>query len=199
MKKILGILFIIIGVAFICYAIGNRLYYDNINKKMVESYEKQYDNIEEITSFVSENESGEEISENIESEQSQSNVIGVIKIKKIDLEATISEGSDMNTLKYSVGHFENTPLPSDGGNFCILGHRSYTYGQFFNRINELERDDLINININGTDYTYQIYNIYETVPTDLSVLNNSKRDEITIVTCTIDGKNRVIVKGNKIF
>lgn len=44
-------------------------------------------------------------------------------IPKIDLEVTIGEGVDMNTLKYALGHFPNTAMPGNDGNFSVATHR----------------------------------------------------------------------------
>lgn len=200
-KKIIGTIFIVSGICIIVYALYNRFYFDNINKRLVAFYENEYS--EKSTEAVLGDFSGSTQAESVYEENTVKNltenlpvdVIGVITIDKIGLNAAIAEGSDYYTIRYSVGHFENTPLPADGGNFCILGHRSYTYGQFFNRVDELDIGDLIDINIGGMSYTYRIYDIYETVPNDVAVLDNSDKNEITIVTCTMDGKNRVIVKG----
>lgn len=67
--------------------------------------------------------------------------LGVLTIPKIDLSVVIGQGVDDGTLRYAVGHFDGTALPGTAGNCCVAGHRNYTWGKFFNRLNEVTVGD----------------------------------------------------------
>lgn len=131
--------------------------------------------------------------------------IASINIPKINVNYAITDGkthSEEETealLKNSPTKFWG-PNPNKIGNFCIVGH-NYKNSKFFSNVPKLVEGDIIEI----TDYTgktikYSIYKKYQVVPEDLSCtsqLTNGKR-EITLITCTDDSKERVIVKARAI-
>lgn len=123
--------------------------------------------------------------------------IGILSIPKIDLKTAVLEGVNNNTLRYAVGHYENTPLPNEEGNFCIVGHRSYSYGEFFNRLNEMEIGDGIYMESSGITYTYKVADILLVNPEDTWVLDSTEDSMITLITCTPIriGSHRLIIKG----
>ena len=121
--------------------------------------------------------------------------IGILNIPKINLEIGIIEGVSYEDIKYVVGHFPGSPMPGEKGNFSIAGHRTSYFGQAFKDIDKLEKGDKVKVTYNGKEYTYEITDMYEVTPNETEALNPTKDATITIVTCTTDAKNRVIVKG----
>lgn len=126
--------------------------------------------------------------------------IGMLIIPKIDLKTPIVEGAAPENIKYAVGH-----LPSSGTlnglgktdqNFAIAGHRSYTYGQFFNRLDELAKGNQIILTTKNKEYTYKIYDKKIVKPTDVEVIYPVKgKSIITLITChpKHSNKQRLIV------
>lgn len=88
-------------------------------------------------------------------------------------------------------------MPGDKGNFCVAGHRSYTYNQYFNRLGELGIGDEIIITTVAGKFKYDVYESKVVKPEEVSVLDNTKDEEITLVTCTPIrvATHRLIVKG----
>ena len=125
-------------------------------------------------------------------------VMGLLIIPKISLEEAIREGSTSSVLSSSLGHMEGTALPGEAGNCCIAGHRNYTFGKYFNRLNEMEIGDLIEIETYDADYTYKVYDIFVVEPTELSVLNEIKGNNLTLITCTplFIGSHRLIIRAS---
>ncbi|RUR38116.1 class D sortase [Clostridium perfringens] len=121
--------------------------------------------------------------------------IGILNIPKINLEIGIIEGVSYEDIKYVVGHFPGSPMPGEKGNFSIAGHRISYFGQAFKDIDKLEKGDKVKVIYNGKEYTYEVTDMYEVTPNETEALNPTKDATITIVTCTTDAKNRVIVKG----
>ncbi|MDM0472581.1 class D sortase [Clostridium perfringens] len=121
--------------------------------------------------------------------------IGILNIPKINLEIGIIEGVSYEDIKYVVGHFPGSPMPGEKGNFSIAGHRISYFGQAFKDIDKLEKGDKVKVTCNGKEYTYEVTDMYEVTPNETEALNPTKDATITIVTCTTDAKNRVIVKG----
>ena len=128
--------------------------------------------------------------------------IASIYIPKINVKYAITDGlthSEAETealLKNSPTKFWG-PEPNKIGNFCVVGH-NYRNGKFFSNVPKLVQGDIIEI----TDYTgktkkYSVYDKYQVVPEDLSCTSQytDGRKEITLITCTDDSKERVIVKA----
>jgi sortase A len=124
----------------------------------------------------------------------QTKAIGVIRIESIDLKLPIVEGISAQDLKVAPGHIPGTALPGQIGNAVIAGHRSYSYGRMFNRLEQLEKEDTITIDMGGQSYAYVIYDKKMVDPTDISVLNHNNKDQIvTLITCDEQGKQRLIL------
>lgn len=176
--KSLGLFFILIGIIIISYTFYAK-YKTTLNQdKLLKNYTQQIKNHKE-KSKPTKSDSKDDTYLNIKSD-----TIGILIIPKIDLEVTIGEGTDMDTLRYAVGHFKDTAMPGENGNFALAGHRSYTYGQYFNRLDEVKIGDTIIVKtINGT-YKYKVYNTKVVLPEQVDVLNATKTPTMTLITCT---------------
>jgi sortase A len=195
MKKIIGIVMILIGISLISTTtfIKYRVYKNQ--QIMINDFENTINDVDEEKG-QGDNVLQEKTLNNINIDN-QNGTVGIITIPKIDLKAAIGEGIDNDILKYAVGHFIGTPLPEQKGNFCIAGHRSYTYGEFFNRLDELEIGDEIIVETNSGQYKYNVYEKKVVEPSEISVLDNTNTSTITLVTCTPIriATHRLIVKG----
>lgn len=138
---------------------------------------------------------------NMPEKMEQGQVLGMIEIDKIDLQLPVAYGSDLETLKKTAGLLEGTAMLGETGNSAIAAHRSYTYGKFFNRLNEIEEGDTITIETNSGIYEYEVYKILVVEPTDLSVLEQTDEKKIiTLITCDpIDeATHRLIVHAEEV-
>jgi sortase A len=110
--------------------------------------------------------------------------IGIIKIPKINLNAPIAEGADLDILRFAIGHMESTTSLGEIGNSVIAGHRSHSFGIYFNRLDELKVDDEITVQTSKGTTTYVVYETLIVEPDDVSVLKNSSSFRVlTLVTC----------------
>jgi len=200
-KSWIGILIMVIGAVIIISALFMRFEANKAQKTMIEDFKKniqktneKLDVSEEINIADEKNSGDKKIPEN------KKGTIGIISIPKIDLNVALSEGVESNILKYAVGHFTGTPMPGDKGNFCVAGHRSYTYNQYFNRLDELKVGDKIMVITMKGEFQYEVYETKVVKPEEISVLNNTEDAEITLVTCTPIrvATHRLIVKGKMI-
>ena len=117
--------------------------------------------------------------------QTKQTILGIIKIGKIKVNTVIVEGTQPNNLRSGIGHLPGTSEIGQPGNCALAGHRSYTFGHFFNRLNELVVGDEILISTKELKYRYKVYQILEVKPDDVSVLKGSKDESIlTLITCT---------------
>ena len=89
--------------------------------------------------------------------------------------------------------------PNEVGNYCIVGH-NYRNSRFFSKVPNLVIGDTFTLtDMTGRTITYKIYNKYTVDPSDVSCttqLTNGKK-EVTLITCTDDSKQRVIVKARE--
>lgn len=212
MKKYLDKILIITGIFLIIVAVFIK---SNVEKKqndLVNAYEDYISNIknnknEAHDSLKFDSIKKEELQESNKKLKNlnnisvdMKNIIGILSIPKIDLNVTIAEGIENETLKYSVGHFEETAMPGEIGNCSLVGHRSYTYGEYFNRLGEVEIGDTLIVKTDTDVYTYKVNEIKVVEPEEVSVLDQHDKREITLVTCTPIriATHRLIVKGELI-
>ena len=129
--------------------------------------------------------------------------IATISIPKINVNYPIIQGETEtekeieDILKYSPCRLAG-PEPNEVGNFCIVGH-NYRNNRFFSKVPNLQNGDQINItDLKENTVTYEVYKKYIVDPTDISCLDPSNKKEITLITCTDDSKQRVIVKARAV-
>ena len=135
--------------------------------------------------------------------------IAKIEIPKLNLNYPIIEGktgSEKETeelLKLSLCKLAG-PNPNETGNFCVVGH-NYRNQRFFSKVPTLEIGEEILItdltkDVKGNTVKYKIYNKYNVDPEDVSCLEQKTKgkNEITLITCTDDSKQRVIVKAKEV-
>lgn len=200
MKKI-GFVFIILGLLIIIYAVFSKLTVDKQSSAKVKEYEN-------YINWINENQISEQdikiVEENQQQDKAQDNVeipeglLGIMEIDKIDLSVTIAEGTDNKSITLSVGHFPDTAMAGEKGNFSVVGHRSYRYGAYFNRLDELEAGDIIKVKTVAGEFEYVVDESFVVEPTELWVLDPTDTATITLVTCTPirTATHRLIVKGH---
>ena len=124
--------------------------------------------------------------------------LAIIRIPKIDLEYGIVDHWSNELLKMSPCKFHGCD-PNEVGNFCIVGH-NYRNDKFFSHVPELVNGDIIEIEDNyRRKVNYEVYDkhvVTENDTRDTTQITHGKR-EITLITCTDDSKNRVIVRARE--
>ncbi|KAA8672034.1 class D sortase [Clostridium sp. MT-14] len=176
MKKvnIIGLILILIGISILVYAFGTKYWTRYTQNNMVKNYEQK----------IKEHKGKVKISKDSADSSVNYGTVGILIIPKIDLKVAVGEGTDMNTLRYAVGHFKGTAMPGEKGNFALAGHRSYTFGQYFNRLDELTTGDEIRVKTVKGSYKYKVYNTKVVLPDEVNVLNPTKDATMTLITCT---------------
>ena len=89
--------------------------------------------------------------------------------------------------------------PNEVGNFCIVGH-NYWDDRFFSQVPTLENGDIIQLtDMSNRTLNYVVYDKHNVNPKDVSDTTQvtNGRNEITLITCTKDSKERVIVKATE--
>lgn len=132
-------------------------------------------------------------------------VIGTVKIPKINIEYPIVSIETSNSeetkkpMKFAIVRYWGGNV-NDFGNLSIAGHNNYD-GTMFGKTKKLEIGDAVEL----TDLTkqtirYQIYQKFTTNPNDVSVLQTEDKSvrEVTLITCTNGNKERLILKAKQI-
>lgn len=125
--------------------------------------------------------------------------VAIVNIPSIGVNYPILNTTTDELLKISPCYFWG-PKPNEVGNYCIVGH-NYRNSKFFSKVPNLENGAIIEItDLTGRILKYSVYDKYLVDPTDVSCTSqrtNGKK-EITLITCTNDSSQRVIVKAREV-
>lgn len=183
-RKVVGSVLIIVGIFLISSVVYKRV---ETNKKQNELKSVLQDVIKE---------------ESVSGEVSYNNLgytpVGLIEIPSIGLSQGLVEGITDEILQYYIGHFEDSAQPGEKGNFAVAGHRVSNYSEAFVNLYKVKPGDLISVKSKGKDFIYEVEENFIVDPDDIDVLDETKDETITLVTCTVGAKQRVIVKGSLI-
>ena len=108
-----------------------------------------------------------------------SGLIGRIEIIRIGISAIVVEGTSTATLRRAVGHVPGTPMPGQSGNVAFTGHRD----TFFRPLRNIRGNDIIVVTTLQGEYRYRVVSTKVVGPHDVSVLDPSGNQILTLVTC----------------
>ncbi len=106
-------------------------------------------------------------------------VIGRLEIPRLNLAVMVREGADESTLSRAVGHIPGTALPGNIGNVGLAGHRD----TFFRALRNIRGGDVIDLQTTAGTYRYLVKSTKIVTPRDVSVLQASGGETLTLVTC----------------
>ena len=119
----------------------------------------------------------------------ENGILGILVIKKLNIEAPVREGTSQDVIKTAIGHF----VESDywDGNISLASHNSGSNAHYFERINSLEIGDEIEYITKIGSKKYQVKSISKIKDNDWSMVmntNNSRstdntQNTITLITC----------------
>jgi len=126
-------------------------------------------------------------------------VIGRLEIPRLNLSVMVREGADERTLSRAVGHIPGTALPGKMGNVGLAGHRD----TFFRALRNIREDDAIEFETTHGAYRYVVKSTKIVTPRDVSVLEASGGESLTLVTCypfyyVGSAPKRFIVRATKV-
>ena len=115
-------------------------------------------------------------------------VLGILTIDKINLKATVKEGSTEEILREYIGHISETAKYD--GNIGLAAHNRANKYSYFARINELEKGDKIVYKTKFYTRTYVVLKKKVIYDTDWSYLQTTKDNRITMITCITNKPNQ---------
>lgn len=125
--------------------------------------------------------------------------IGVISIPRLNVSYAIINKTTDELLKISPTKFWG-PDPNKVGNLCVVGH-NYRNNKFFSKVPGLRNGDIIKVtDVTGKTVDYVVYDNYVVEPENVSATTQKTdgKREITLITCTNDSVNRVIIKAREV-
>ena len=122
-----------------------------------------------------------------------------INIPSLGINYPVLADTSEALLEISVNKYWG-PKPNEVGNYCIVGH-NYRNDKMFSLLNTIQNGDIVELtDMSGRTISYKVYNQYVVEPTDTrctSQLTNGRK-ELTLITCTNYGKQRLVVKCREV-
>lgn len=189
MKKGIGILLVLAGIVLIAFP---------FYKEWEEN--KELRALEDALSLI-ENADGEvDLSalENLTLSQDAVENVLELEIPYIDMNHHVLDETTDKNLSLALTQIKENQTPGMG-NFTIAGHRGYRDGRHFSNLDEVPVGELAYLHTKDKTYVYEIVSLEVIEATDVDVLDD-KEDlkELTLITCTVTGRQRIAVKGKLI-
>ena len=105
--------------------------------------------------------------------------LAVLRIPALRLEVAVLPGTDDFVLDRAVGHIDDTALPGTDGNSGIAGHRD----GFFRGLKDIAAGAPIELDTLKGRELYRVERIWIVAPEDVSVLDPTPVQSLTLVTC----------------
>ena len=206
MKRWIGIVLIVIGVAILGKFAYDQWYATPKALKQVEDQLKQIDaeQMKENKARLEEDDDLFDFSdarylkiEEVHGEIDESRVIGAIAIPSVDLHLPIFIGSTHENMLQGAGTMKKGQEMGEG-NYTLAGHNAFNPTILFAPIRNIEPGDTMYITDKEYIYTYEMTSNEVVMPERLDVIDDipGKRT-MTLVSCySSDGSDRIIVYGD---
>ena len=177
---IIGIFFVILALSFLVYA---RYEASNAEKASSEVLPILIQQIENNKSNLQDN-STITINGN--------DYIGYLSIPKLDLKLPVMSGWSYKQLKISPCRFMGSHKDD---NLVVMAHN---YTRHFGKIHTLKADDIVYFqDLGGNTIQYKVSLLQTLSGSDIDKVSSEEYD-LTLFTCTYSGKNRILVRCNRI-
>ena len=183
---------------------------EDINSNLVDTTIKLPDNViivaleddlplEEITQVAEDEDTPTETRSYSTSSGIAYDVEGTIRLERLGIDYPVLSDTSEDLLKISINKYWG-PAPNQVGNYCVVGH-NYKNKKMFGRLSEAVNGDIVEVeDLNGNVVEYSVYDKYVVEPDDTSCtsqLTNGRR-EVTLITCTNYGTQRLVVKAREV-
>lgn len=165
--------------------------FDKVDKKDEEDESMADNPLEQISSGEDKNVSSPK-TEKVYMEGYE--VMGTIEIPRTGVNLPVLSEVTKKSLETSVAILYGVGL-NEQGNTTIVGH-NYRNGLFFSDNRKLQKGDVIYItDQSGNRVSYEIYDSYQTTPSDAKYMERDTegRREISLSTCNDDSSARLII------
>lgn len=119
----------------------------------------------------------------------------ILNIPRLGINYPVLTDTSDELLEISLNKYLG-PDPNEVGNYCIVGH-NYRNGKMFGALSSIKNGDIAELTDGyGRRIKYQVYDKYVVKPTDTgcTTQHTNGQKELTLITCTNYGKERLVVK-----
>ncbi|MBS4202393.1 sortase [Bacillus sp. FJAT-49732] len=189
-KLIVGLVFLTAGLTFISIP----LYYEWQQGKELRA-------LEEALSLISEG-SGESANlssiDHLSFTEDQLKDVMELEIPSINLKQKILGETTEENLRVALTQLKKDQSPGMG-NFTVAGHRGYRGERHFSRLPQVSIGDKVFLHTDKQTFVYQVTSTEVIDPSYVEILDNHQgKKEITMITCTRSGIDRIAVVGELI-
>lgn len=110
-----------------------------------------------------------------------------LEIPAIKLNASIEEGTTKEVMNKFIGHFEESKEWI--GNVCLAAHNRGYENNYFSEVKKLKKGDKIIYHYKGSSREYLVEKNDIIQDTDLSCLEDTEENIITLITCVENEPN----------
>ena len=187
-RSLFGILFLLTGLVLVSFP----LYIEWDQNKEVKA-------MEQALSLIAESDGTEPVVlegiENLSFTKEQLERVMELEIPYIDMKQHVLDETTDANLTIALTQIKPDQQPGIG-NFTIAGHRGYRDGRHFSNLAKVPAGEKVYLHVGDKTYIYEITDSSVIEPTQVDVLDDEAgKNEITMITCTVSGKQRVAVKG----
>ncbi len=112
---------------------------------------------------------------------------------------TVADGkASWETAWKAAGHHIDSALPGQPGNMVITGHVSvadHSNLAVFKQLDKVAEGDTVEVYSGDQVYRYAVSKVMVVPPSAVKLLRSSTESTVTLITCTHDLKNRLVVVG----
>ena len=168
--------------------------YPSLSKKEKEVKEDKL-----VQEFIDKNDDVKTTTKNEEEKQEkhiEENYLMVVEIPKINLRKGIYNiNSKNNTVNKNIQIMKESDMPNkDKGMLVLAGHNGNSRVSYFDRLNELNKEDKVYIYYANNKYTYEISNMYEAEKNGtITVKKEREKTVIVLISCKKNTKDKQLV------
>lgn len=152
-----------------------------------------------VQEFIDKNDEVKRTTKNEEEQQEkhiEENYLMVVEIPKINLRKGIYNiNSKNNTVNKNIQIMKESDMPNkDKGMLVLAGHNGNSRVSYFDRLNELNKEDKVYIYYANNKYTYEISNMYEAEKNGtITVKKEREKTVIVLISCKKNTKDKQLV------
>lgn len=152
-----------------------------------------------VQEFIDKNDEVKTTTKNEEEQQEkhiEENYLMVVEIPKINLRKGIYNiNSKNNTVNKNIQIMRESDMPNkDKGMLVLAGHNGNSRVSYFDRLNELNKEDKVYIYYANNKYTYEISNMYEVEKNGtITVKKEREKTVIVLISCKKNTKDKQLV------
>jgi sortase A len=105
--------------------------------------------------------------------------VAKLTIPRLGAEFYVVEGDGERELRLGPGHVAGTPMPGQGGNCIIAGHRD----THFRVLKDIRKGDDIVLQTGSGEFTYRVQSTEIVMPSNRASLKPSQDSRLHLVTC----------------